>query len=82
MAVRHAANMSKRNLATILWFLSGWTFGSMLTLVFGLPGGLDVVFSVLAGGLIWADPAGLLWRRSQMLGRPAEVVPAPTLATE
>lgn len=74
--------MSRRSLATILWFLSGWTFGSMLTFTFGLPGGLDLVFSVLAGGLIWADPTGLLWRRSQMLRRPAEIVPASTLATE
>lgn len=74
--------MSRRSLATILWFLSGWTFGSMLTFTFGLSGGLDLVFSVFAGGLIWADPTGLLWRRSQMLRRPAEVVPASTLAAE
>jgi hypothetical protein len=74
--------MSRRNLTTILWFFAGWTFGAMLQFVFRLPGGLDLAVSVIAGGLIWWDPAGVLWSRRRGLKRPAEVVPGSTLATE
>lgn len=75
--------MSKRNLATILWALSGWTLGSFLSFVFGLPGGLDIAFSFVAGGFIWWDPAGVLWsRQRQTVKRPAEAIPSQKLATD
>ncbi len=75
--------MSKRSLATILWFTSGWTFGAFLSFVFHLPGGLDIAFSVLAGALVWWDPAGVLWaKQPRSLKRPAEAIPNQTLAHE
>ena len=38
---RTLAPMSKRILATILWFMVGWTAGAMATFFLGLPDGLN-----------------------------------------
>ncbi|NJD28810.1 MAG: hypothetical protein FIA92_11000 [Chloroflexi bacterium] len=73
--------MSKRSLTAVLWAASGWTFGSLLSFAFGLPGGVDLAFSILAGGLVWWDPAGVLWAAPR-LKRPAEAAGTSTLATE
>jgi len=53
--------MNKRILATILWFLAGWTAGAMATFFLGLPDGLNIVLAVLIAVTIWFDPAHLFW---------------------
>lgn len=55
--------MGKRNLATVLWFLAGWSGGGLLVGIFGLPSILAFLPGILIAGLIRWDPAGVLWVR-------------------
>jgi hypothetical protein len=55
--------MGKRNLATVLWFLAGWSGGGLLVGLFGLPSLLAFVPGILMAGLIRWDPAGVLWTK-------------------
>ena len=55
--------MGKRNLATVLWFLAGWSLGGLLVGFMGLPSLLALVPGVLIAGLVRWDPAGMLWTR-------------------
>ena len=59
----HDHGMSKRNLATALWFLAGWSGGGLLVGIFGLPSVLAFVPGIVMAGLVRWDPAGLLWAR-------------------
>ena len=61
--------MSKRNLATVLWFFMGWMFGSALAFVVGAPmilGG--ALLALLAAAFIRFGPGRRLW--------PTEAAPA------
>ena len=53
--------MSKRILATLLWFTVGWTFGAMATFFLGLPQGLNIAAAAILGAVIWFDPRNRLW---------------------
>jgi hypothetical protein len=53
--------MSKRNVATFLWFIAGWTVGALATFFLGLPSGLNVVLAVTAAAVVWWDPTHRLW---------------------
>lgn len=55
--------MGKRNLATVLWFLAGWSGGGLLVGLFGLPSLVAFVPGILMAVLVRWDPAGLLWAR-------------------
>ena len=57
--------MSKRNLATSLWFLTGWTLGLIAAFAAGLPSLLGPVFAVLLAAIVRWDPSGRLWTRAQ-----------------
>lgn len=56
--------MGKRNFATVLWFLAGWSLGGLLAVLMGLPSVLALVPGILIAGLVRWDPTGLLWARS------------------
>jgi hypothetical protein len=53
--------MNKRNVATVLWFLTGWSLALMLAAFAGLP---SIFAPLLATGLAafvrW-DPTGRIW---------------------
>lgn len=57
--------MNKRNLATVLWFLMGWTMGSVLAFAIGVPmlvGGVTLAlasaaFMRTAGRRLWSTEA-------------------------
>jgi len=55
--------MSKRTLATSLWFLTGWTLGLILAFAAGLPSLLGPVLAVLLAAVVYQDPTGRLWHR-------------------
>ena len=55
--------MGKRNVATVLWFLAGWSLGGLFVGIMGLPSLLAFVPGVLIAGLVRWDPAGMLWTR-------------------
>lgn len=56
--------MNKRNLATFLWFMVGWTVGAVVAFVAGLPSALALVVGVGLAAIVRWDPTGLLWSRS------------------
>jgi len=57
--------MSKRNLATVLWFLAGWSGGGLVVGLMGMPSILALVPGLLVGALVRWDPAGALWSRPE-----------------
>jgi hypothetical protein len=61
--------MNRRLLATVLWFLVGWTAGSMATYFLGLPEGINVVLATLIAAVVWADPAHLFWPQGRRVLR-------------
>ena len=61
--------MNKRILATILWFMVGWTVGAMATFFLSLPDGLNIALAALLGAVVWFDPAHLLWPQGRRVIR-------------
>jgi hypothetical protein len=56
--------MSKRNLATSLWFLMGWTFGLILASIAGIPSLAAPVLGVALAVVVYRDPSGRLWHET------------------
>ena len=71
--------MNKRNLASILWFLAGWSGGGLLVGLTGLPAILALVPGIAAAILVRLAPAEFLWTRSAT-GR--RIVPINQFAAE
>jgi hypothetical protein len=61
--------MNRRLLATFLWFLVGWTTGSMATYFLGLPEGLNLALAAAVAAVVWWDPAHLLWPQGRRVLR-------------
>jgi hypothetical protein len=55
--------MAKRSIATILWFVAAWTFGSLLAGIFGFTTLVEPVLAVVVAALVWWDPSGRIWTR-------------------
>jgi hypothetical protein len=53
--------MSKRNLATVLWFLMGWTAGSVVAVMAGYPSSIGLLLGVLFAALVRWGPTARLW---------------------
>ena len=60
--------MTKRVLATLLWFYAGWYAGAMTAALFGISPALGPIFAVAAAAIIGGDPRGIIW------GRPTRTV--------
>lgn len=77
--------MNKRNLASILWFLAGWSGGGLFVGLTGLPTVLAFVPGVALAVLVQTEAAAFLWRRSAT-GRPiapaSRIVPINQFAAE
>ena len=71
--------MNKRNLASVLWFLAGWSGGGLLVGVLSLPAILAVVPGIALAILVRLGPAEVLWTRSAT-GR--RIVPINQFAAE
>jgi hypothetical protein len=56
--------MTKRNVATILWFLAGWSGGGLVAGLLGLPAIAAFVPGLLIAALVRWDPSGLFWPRT------------------
>ena len=75
--------MSKRILATFLWFTVGWTFGAIATFFLGLPEGLNIASAVVLGAVVWWDPSHRLWiRRNTEASRTSELLAGRRLAAD
>lgn len=58
--------MSKRNLATVLWFFAGWVGAGGVFAVLGMPSDLGIAVGAVVAGLVWWDPAGWMWARQRV----------------
>ena len=53
--------MTKRILAAILWFYTGWYAGAMLAEILGVSPAIGPIIGAAAAGLIFADPRRMIW---------------------
>ena len=53
--------MTKRAIAAILWFYTGWYAGSMLAEFVGVSALLGPIIGAAAAGLIVGDPRRIIW---------------------
>ena len=56
--------MTKRIIATSLWFLTGWMVGAMAAFGVGLPSWIAPVTALCVATVVAIDPAGWFWVRS------------------
>jgi hypothetical protein len=70
-------DMTKRVLAALLWFYTGWYAGAILAEFLGVSPVLGPLLGAAAAGLIAGDPRRLIWKsRSATPVAPAvEAVP-------
>jgi hypothetical protein len=68
--------MNKRNVATVLWFLMGWTVGSVLAVMFNLPSYIGIVMGFPFAAAVRYGPLGRLWSEAPPRSsvRPADEV--------
>ena len=75
--------MSKRNVATVLWFAMGWTVGSILAIALGLPTILGVFMGVPFAWVIRAGPGRQVWSTRVYTPTPSQATaPGAPLTTE
>lgn len=53
--------MTKRILAAILWFYTGWYAGAMLAEFIGVSPSLGPIIGAAAAGIIFMDPRRMIW---------------------
>jgi len=71
---RHPAAMTKRVLAALLWFYTGWYAGAMIAEFVGVSPVLGPIIGAAAAGLIVGDPRRIIWtaRASVTPDRPVD----------
>ena len=75
--------MSKRNVATVLWFAMGWTVGSILAIVLGLPSILGILMGIPFAWVIRNGPARQVWStRTYAPESPGTGVPGSPIAAD
>ena len=75
--------MSKRNVATVLWFAMGWTIGSIIAIAIGLPSIFGIVMGIPFAWVIRTGPAARVWTTRVYTGLPETTgMPAGQLTTE
>ena len=74
----HSPGMTKRVLAAILWFYTGWYAGAMLAEFLGVSPLLGPIIGAAAAGLIVGDPRRIIWTaRAATPTRSSEALPEP-----
>jgi len=63
--------MTKRVIATVLWFYAGWYAGAMTAELFGISVALGPIFGVAAAAIIGLDPRHLIWHRPERVAQEA-----------
>jgi hypothetical protein len=64
--------MTKRALAAILWFYTGWYAGAMLAEMLGVSALLGPIIGAAAAGLVVVDPRRIIWTARTATPQPAE----------
>ncbi len=68
--------MTKRLVAALLWFYTGWYAGAMLADLFGVSPALGPLIGAAAAGLIAVDPRRIIWKRPEPATAAAPVTAA------
>ena len=69
--------MKVRTVATVLWFVTGWSGAGIVVGLMGLPSSLALVGGIATAMAVWFDPTGRIWGRApQRRVRPIEEVAA------
>lgn len=55
--------MTKRAVATILWFYAGWYAGATLAFLLGLAPALGPILGTAAAAIVAVDPRRAIWSR-------------------
>ena len=63
--------MTKRVIATLLWFYAAWYAGAMTAELFGISPALGPIFAVAAAAIVGGDPRGIIWGRTGKVDRAA-----------
>jgi hypothetical protein len=66
--------MTKRVIATLLWFYAGWYAGAMVAELFGISPALGPILAVAMAAIIGGDPRGIIWGRTGRAETAAPVV--------
>jgi peptidoglycan biosynthesis protein MviN/MurJ (putative lipid II flippase) len=75
--------MNKRNTATVLWFAMGWTVGSILAIMVGLPTIVGVLMGIPFAWFIRVGLGRRVWSTRIYTDEPARSAPEGSpLATE
>jgi hypothetical protein len=70
--------MTKRVLAAMLWFYTGWYAGAMLAELLGVGPALGPIIGAAAAGLIVGDPRRIIWTaQAATAGSSNEARPEP-----
>lgn len=70
--------MTKRILAAILWFYTGWYAGAMLAEFIGVSPFLGPIIGAAAAGIIFMDPRRMIWTARAVRSASApEAMPKP-----
>ena len=73
--------MTKRIIATPLWFLTGWMVGAMAEFVVGLPSWIPPVTALCVAAVVALDPARWFWvRRNDVVAIDGTGTPAPSVS--
>ena len=55
--------MTKRVLAALLWFYTGWYAGATIAVLLGISPVIGPILGAAAAGLIVGDPRRIIWTR-------------------
>jgi hypothetical protein len=69
--------MTKRILATVLWFYTGWYAGALLADLLGISPMLGPIIGAAAAALIVGDPRRIIWTTPSVTKATRETSPEP-----
>ena len=77
--------MNKRNVASFLWFLAGWSGGGLFVGLMGLPTILAFMPGIALALVVRTEAAAFLWQRSatgRRIAPAARIVPINQFSAE
>jgi hypothetical protein len=67
--------MTKRVIAALLWFYTGWYAGATIAVLLGISPVIGPILGAAAAGLIVGDPRRIIWTRPASPSPSVETTP-------
>jgi len=67
--------MTKRVIAALLWFYTGWYAGATIAVLLGISPVIGPILGAAAAGLIVGDPRRIIWTRAASPSPSVETTP-------